>query len=62
MKSKHTLENEKFDSTLPKHLRDEWLVMIREWESDKSNPNPYTHKEKGFSVLSIMLFYLFTFN
>ena len=47
MKSKHTLENDKFDTTLPKALRDEWLAMIRKWESDKSSPNPYTHSEKG---------------
>ena len=47
MKSKHTLENNKFDTTLPKALRDEWLAMIRKWESDKSSPNPYTHNEKG---------------
>jgi hypothetical protein len=47
MKAKHTLENNKFDATLSQALRDEWLTMIRNWESDKSSPNPYTHNEKG---------------
>ena len=52
MKAKHVLENRKFDDTLPVNLREEWLMMIRNWESRKSNPNPYTHKEKGiFSIL-----------
>ena len=23
--------------------------MIQDWESDRSNPNPYTHTEKGIS-------------
>lgn len=49
MKTKHTLENKKFDATLPENLRGQWLMMIRDWESDKSNPNPYTHTEKGIS-------------
>lgn len=26
--------------------------MIRNWELDKSSPNPYTHKEKGFVRIS----------
>ena len=53
VKSKHTSENEKFDATLTQELRDEWLAMIQNWESDKSSPNPYTHNEKGNLVLPI---------
>ena len=49
MKAKHTSENKKFDANLPKSLLDRWLAMIQEWESNKSNPNPYTHTEKGVS-------------
>lgn len=49
MKSKHASENKKFDADIPQPLRDEWLKMIRSWESDKSKPNPYTHNEKGES-------------
>ena len=49
MKTKHTSENKKFDATLPKNLCDQWRTMIRNWESNKSNPNPYTHAEKGIS-------------
>lgn len=48
MKEKHASENEKFSATIPKKFRKEWTVMICKWESDKSNPNPYTHTEKGF--------------
>jgi len=51
MKAKHTIENKKFDATIPENLRDQWLTMIQDWESDKSNPNPYTHTEKGISSL-----------
>ena len=47
MKAKHTSENDKFDATLSQALRDEWLTMIQNWESDKTSPNPYTHNEKG---------------
>jgi hypothetical protein len=49
-RDKHTLENEKFDATFPAALRQQWLTMIRDWERDKSNPNPYTHEEKGIST------------
>ena len=59
MKTKHTSENKKFDATLPENLRDQWLTMIRAWESDSSNPNPYTHVEKGTSgVLHFSLSFL----
>ena len=50
MREKHTAENKKFDNTFPDVLHDEWLVMIRNWERDKSSPNPYTHREKGISI------------
>jgi hypothetical protein len=49
-KEKHTLENKKFDAMFPVDLREDWMTMIRNWESDKSKPNPYTHVEKGISV------------
>jgi hypothetical protein len=55
MKSKHTTENKKFDATLKDCLRKDWLAMIRSWESNKSNPNPYTHTEKGSSIFSVAL-------
>ena len=52
MKTKHASENKKFDATIPENLREQWLAMIRNWESNRSNPNPYTHTEKGIpSVL-----------
>ena len=47
MRKKHAVENAKFDATFTPGLRQEWLMMIRNWEHDKSNPNPYTHEEKG---------------
>jgi len=50
MKAKHASENKKFDDTLPLNVREGWLKMIRDWESDKSNPNPYAYTEKGLSV------------
>lgn len=50
MRKKHTSENAKFDATFPQELRQEWLAMIRNWERDKSSPNPYTHEEKGIFV------------
>lgn len=50
MREKHTAENKKFDNTFPDVLRNEWLVMIRNWERDKSSPNLYTHREKGISI------------
>lgn len=49
MKTKHTTENKKFDATLPETLREQWMTMIRDWDSNRSNPNPYTHTEKGIS-------------
>ena len=52
MKAKHTLENNKFDTTIPENLRERWLTMIQDWESDKSNPNPYTHTETGNARIS----------
>ena len=61
MKLKHTSENEKFDATLSRHLREDWLAMIRNWESDKSSPNPYTHKEKGILCIqyhTLMIAYI----
>jgi len=50
MRTKHMSENKKFDATFPTDLRQEWLTMIRNWEGDKSKPNPYTHAEKGTLV------------
>ena len=47
---KHTLDNAKFDATFSETLHQQWLVMIQKWEHDKSNSNPYTHKEKGTSL------------
>jgi len=47
MKKRHTIVNEKFNAILPADLRQEWQEMISRWEQDKSNPNPYTHTEKG---------------
>jgi len=49
-RKKHMLANKKFDATFPTDLRQEWLTTIRNWERDKSNPNPYTHEEKGIFV------------
>lgn len=46
-KEKHAAENKKFDTVFSADLRQEWTVMIRNWEHDKSKPNPYTHTEKG---------------
>lgn len=50
MREKHELENKVFDATFPPTLRQEWLMMIKNWERDKKNPNPYTHKEKGIFI------------
>jgi len=47
MKSKHTAVNEKFDAMFSDELRREWKGMIRDWEINKSKPNPFTHTEKG---------------
>jgi len=49
-RKKHALANTKFNATFPEDLRQEWLTTIRNWERDKSNPNPYTHEEKGTLV------------
>ena len=49
-KTKHTSENKKFDAMFPADLRKDWVTMIRNWERDKSKPNPYTHTEKGISA------------
>lgn len=51
MKEKHASENKKFDDTFTEDLREDWLMMIRNWECDKSSPNPYTHTEKGMLIL-----------
>jgi hypothetical protein len=51
MKKEHATENAKFDTGFSKALRQQWLTMIQDWERDKSNPNPYTHSEKGFFSL-----------
>ena len=50
MREKHMAENKKFDNTFLDVLCDEWLVMIRNWEHDKSSPNLYTHREKGILI------------
>lgn len=50
MKEKHTSENRKFDAMFSTHLRDEWVLMIQNWEHDMSKPNPYTHTEKGILI------------
>ena len=47
MKQKHASENKKFDAMFSANLRQEWSTMIRDWERNKSKPNPYTHTEKG---------------
>lgn len=49
MKVKHVSENKKFDATIHEDLHEQWFMMIRDWESDKSNLNPYIHTEKGIS-------------
>ena len=49
MRDEHSSENAKFDTTFPAALCQQWLAMIWNWESDKSNPDPYTHKEEGSS-------------
>ena len=49
MKAKHVSENKKFDATIHEDLHEQWFMMIRDWESDKSNLNPYIHTEKGIS-------------
>lgn len=56
MKEKHTLENRKFDSMFPESLRNQWLLMIRHWEHDKSKPNPFTHSEKGITFVIFQFF------
>ena len=58
MKEKHTLENQKFDSMFPEDVCNGWLSMIRNWERDKSRPNPFTHMEKG---ILFCMFQFFTF-
>ena len=47
MKDKHVDVHKKFNAILPDDLRQEWAKMISQWEQDKTQPNPYTHKEKG---------------
>lgn len=47
MKEEHTAVNEKFDAMFSDELRDKWMGMIRDWERDKTKPNPFTHIEKG---------------
>ena len=56
MKEKHTAENKKFDSMFPEDLRNKWLSMIRDWECDKSRPNPFTHAEKGTPIYKFQFF------
>lgn len=47
MKAKHTATREKFNAVIHADLRQEWTEMISRWEQDKTQPNPYTHTEKG---------------
>lgn len=47
MKGKHAAVNSKFDAIFSEELRNKWMEMIRNWEEDKSSPNPFTHTEKG---------------
>ena len=56
MKEKHTAENKKFDCMFAENLRNQWLSMIRDWECDKSKPNPFTHTEKGILVYKPQFF------
>ena len=47
MKEKHAAVNKKFDAMFSDEHRGEWLRMIRDWEKDRSKPNPFTYTEKG---------------
>ena len=50
MKEKHTDTLSKFSAELSKDLPNIWTTMISEWEHDKTQPNPYTHTEKGIAL------------
>ena len=58
MRKKHAQENAKFDATFSEGLRKQWSTMVQDWEHDKSNPNPYTHKEKGIFLLHVIVWHL----
>ena len=60
MKEKNASEKRKFDGTLPEKLREEWLMMIRNWESNESNLDPYTYTEKGISTFLIPHLHILT--
>ena len=47
MKKKHGAVNKKFDAMFPDELRGQWLRMIRDWENNASNPNPFTDEDRG---------------
>jgi Kyakuja-Dileera-Zisupton transposase len=47
MKDKHTAANNRLNEGFTEKLRNGWIKMIRDWEKDKSKPNPFTHTEKG---------------
>ena len=47
MEKKHAEVNMKFDKMFSDEVRAGWLRMIRDWEKDTSQPNPFTYKEKG---------------
>jgi hypothetical protein len=55
MKDKHAAVNVKFDTMFPKGLRDTWMQMIRNWEKDKSKPNPFTYTEKGRRTQAVLI-------
>ena len=57
MEEKHASENKKFDATFAPELRREWLTMIRNWERDKSKPNPYIYTEKGILIPALRFLY-----
>ena len=52
MKEKHTAINEKFNTTLPKDVLLSWTEMVSRWEQDKTEPNPYSHTERGMIAAS----------
>ena len=47
MKDAHTGVNKKLDAIFSDEVREGWMQMIRNWEQDKSKPDPFTHTEKG---------------
>lgn len=47
MVERHEAVNKKFDDMFSDEVREEWTQAIRNWEEDKSMPNPFSYPEKG---------------